>query len=163
MEIDPELISPCGLYCGVCAVYIAHRDNNDKFKERLLNLYKGGVLGKGKLPNSENLTIDDIQCLGCLSAQQFRHCRQCEIRDCSREKGYAGCHQCDTFPCQHIETFPMTVGKKVILRAIPYWRKVGTEKWIRDEEARYMCPECGNRVFRGVVTCNQCKVTLDLD
>ena len=102
MEIDPELISPCGLYCGVCAVYIAHRDNNDKFKERLLNLYKGGVLGKGKLPNSENLTIDDIQCRGCLSAQQFTHCRQCDIRDCSRDKGYAGCHQCDAFPCQRL-------------------------------------------------------------
>ena len=57
----------------------------------------------------------------------------------------------------------MTVGKKVILRAIPYWREVGTEKWIQDEEARYICPECGNKVFRGVVKCNHCKVKLDLD
>jgi len=31
----------------------------------------------------------------------------------------------------------MTVGKKVILRAIPYWREFGTEKWIQDEEARW--------------------------
>jgi predicted RNA-binding Zn-ribbon protein involved in translation (DUF1610 family) len=52
----------------------------------------------------------------------------------------------------------MAVGKKVILRAIPYWREVGTEKWIQDEEARYICPECGNKVFRGVVKCNQCGV-----
>lgn len=57
----------------------------------------------------------------------------------------------------------MTVGKKVILRAIPYWREVGTEKWVRDEEARYVCPVCGNRVFRGVVRCNRCKEELDLD
>jgi predicted RNA-binding Zn-ribbon protein involved in translation (DUF1610 family) len=70
---------------------------------------------------------------------------------------------CDEFPCQYIENFPMTVGKKVILRAIPYWRKVGTEKWVQDEETRYLCPECGNKVFRGVVKCNQCKVKLDLD
>jgi len=34
---------------------------------------------------------------------------------------------------------------------------------IQDEEARYFCPECGNKVFRGVVKCNQCKVKLDLD
>jgi MFS family permease len=27
MKINPDLISPCGLYCGVCAVYIAQRDN----------------------------------------------------------------------------------------------------------------------------------------
>lgn len=41
--------------------------------------------------------------------------------------------------------------------------EVGTEKWIRNEEARYVCPECGNKVLRGAVRCNQCKVKLDLD
>jgi hypothetical protein len=66
MTINPALISPCGLYCGVCAIYIAHRDDNHKFKERLVNLYKGEVPGKGLLPNSENLSMEDIQCRGCL-------------------------------------------------------------------------------------------------
>jgi len=157
MTINPNLIAPCGLYCGVCAIYIAHRDNNQKFKERLVNLYQG------KLPNSEKLSIEDIKCRGCSSDELFMHCRQCEIRACTKGKGYTGCHQCDEFPCQYIEKFPMAVGKKVILRAIPYWREVGTEKWIQDEEARYICPECGNKVFRGAVKCNQCKVKLDLD
>ena len=163
MKINPELIAPCGLYCGVCAIYIAHRDNNHKFKVRLANLYKGNIAGKGTLPNSENLSADDIRCGGCLSDERFMHCHQCEIRNCTKEKGYTGCHQCDAFPCHHIENFPMTVGKKVILRAIPYWRKVGTEKWIQDEESRYISPEFGNKVFRGAVKCNQCKVQLDLD
>jgi hypothetical protein len=27
MKINQDLIAPCGLYCGVCAIYIAHRDN----------------------------------------------------------------------------------------------------------------------------------------
>ena len=110
MKIYPDFISPCGLYCGVCAIYIAHRDNNHKFKERLVTLYQGQVSGKGKLPNSEILSIENIQCCGCLSDQQFLHCRQCEIRNCTKEKGYTGCHQCSEFPCQHIENFPMTVG-----------------------------------------------------
>ena len=163
MTINPDFIAPCGLYCGVCAIHIAGRDNNEKFKERLVNVYKGKVEGKGTLPNSENLTTADIKCRGCLSGDKFMHCRQCEIRDCTREKGYSGCHECDEFPCQHIENFPMTIGKKVILRAIPHWRDVGTEKWIQDEEARYVCPGCGNVVFRGVVRCNRCQVELDLD
>jgi hypothetical protein len=163
MKINPNFISPCGLYCGVCAIYIAHREANQKFKERLVNVYKGNVPGKGMLPNGDELSIEDINCCGCLSDEQFLHCRQCEIRDCTKQKGYIGCHQCDEFPCQHIDDFPMTVGKKVILRAIPYWREFGTEKWIQDEEARYICPECGNKVFRGVVRCNQCKANLDLD
>jgi hypothetical protein len=91
------------------------------------------------------------------------HCEQCDIRQCTEEKGYTGCHQCDDFPCGHIENFPMAIGKKVILRSVPYRRKFGTEKWVRDEEARYICPECGNKVFRGAVKCNQCRVALDLD
>jgi hypothetical protein len=163
MKINPNFISPCGLYCGVCAIYIAHREANQKFKERLVNVYKGNVPGKGMLPNGDELSIEDINCCGCLSDEQFLRCRQCEIRDCTKQKGYTGCHQCGEFPCQHIDDFPMTVGKKVILRAIPYWREFGTEKWIQDEEARYICPECGNKVFRGVVRCNQCKANLDLD
>jgi len=50
MTINPDFVSPCGLYCGVCAIYIAHRDNNYKLKERLVNLYKGEVPDKGDSP-----------------------------------------------------------------------------------------------------------------
>ena len=34
MKINPSLVGPCGLYCGVCAIYIAGRDNNLKLKEK---------------------------------------------------------------------------------------------------------------------------------
>lgn len=163
MTIDQNFVSPCGLYCGVCAIHIADRDNNEKFKERLVGLYKGDVPGKGTLPNSDTLTTKDIKCSGCLSDTLFMHCKQCDIRDCIKEKNVEGCHQCDEFPCQYIDNFSMAVGKKVILRSVPYRKKYGTEKWIKDEEARYFCPECGNKVFRGVVTCNNCKKALNLD
>lgn len=163
MNINQELIAPCGLYCGVCAVHIAHRDNSAKLREGLVNVYKGKVEGKGKLPNCENLTTEDIKCNGCLSNETFMHCRQCNIRSCTQEKGYYSCHQCNEFPCGHIENFPMTIGKKVIMRSIPYWKEHGTEKWIQDEEARYYCPECGNKLFRGAVSCNKCRTKVDLD
>ena len=163
MAANPDFISPCGLYCGVCAIYIAALDNNNRLKEGLVNLYKGGTPGKGTLPNSEKLSTEDIHCGGCLSDDLFMHCQQCAIRACTKEKGYTGCHECDDFPCQHIDNFPMAVGKKIILRSVLYRREFGTEKWVRDEEARYICPECGNKVFRGVIKCNQCKGKLDLD
>ncbi len=163
MKPNPDFISPCGLYCGVCAIHIAHRDNNEKFKNSLVGLYKGGVSGKGTLPNSEDLSTKDIHCQGCLSQDLFMHCTQCEIRDCTAKKEITGCHECDEFPCQIITDFPMAVGKKVMLRSIPHRRTVGTQQWVQDEEARYFCPECNNKVFRGVVTCNRCKAKLDLD
>lgn len=159
---DP-FAAPCGLYCGVCAIHIAHRENNLTFKQRLLALYQGGVPGKGRLPNSDRLTIEDIRCNGCLSDDRFMHCRQCPIRDCAEAKGITGCHRCDEFPCAHIDGFPMAVGKRVILRAVPHRRDVGTARWMQDEAARYACPQCAQPVFRGAVRCNRCKAALDLD
>ncbi len=67
MKLSPDLIAPCGLYCGVCAVYIATRDDNSKLKERLARVYRGEVPGKGTLPNSQRLTAEKISCRGCLS------------------------------------------------------------------------------------------------
>jgi predicted RNA-binding Zn-ribbon protein involved in translation (DUF1610 family) len=57
----------------------------------------------------------------------------------------------------------MPVGKKVILRAVPYWREHGTQKWIEDEEARYLCPGCGHKLFRGAKRCNKCGISVDPD
>ena len=163
MPIDKRLIGPCGLYCGVCAVYLADRDGNLKLKEKLAELYKGKTPGKGTLPGSQDLGAEDIHCKGCMSEDVFYFCKICEIRDCVVQKGLKGCHQCDRWPCEYIENFPMTVGKKVIMRVVPHWKEVGTEKCFEDEEKRYICPGCGNKVFRGVMRCNKCKAELNLD
>ena len=157
MELNPNFIAPCGLYCGVCGVYYATRDNNEKFKEKLVDVYQG------KITWVKEVTKEGVSCEGCLSDNPSVFCAKCAIKDCNRQKGYDGCHQCDEFPCEYIENFPMPVGKKVMKRAIPYWREHGTEKWIADEEARYHCPECGHQIFRGAKRCNKCKTPLDLD
>ena len=157
MGVDNALLAPCGLYCGVCGVYYATKDDNAKFMRRLVDFYKRADPGHG------DITIENIRCMGCLSDTVSALCRGCVIRACTREKGYQGCHECDDFPCEHIENFPIPVGKKVILRAIPYRRAHGTETYVRDEEARYRCPACGQALFRGAKRCNTCKTEVDLD
>jgi predicted RNA-binding Zn-ribbon protein involved in translation (DUF1610 family) len=57
----------------------------------------------------------------------------------------------------------MPVGKKVMLRAIPQWREWGTEKWVGEEEKRYVCPSCGYQLFRGAKRCRNCDVSVDRD
>jgi len=144
-----KLAAPCGLYCGVCGVYIAHRDDNVKFKERLAGVY--------------GVAVDEVKCEGCLYDKPFVYCEVCPIRDCTNKKGIEGCHQCNDFPCKFIESFPLPIGKKVILRAIPTWREIGTDRWMEEEEKRYHCPHCGYKLFRGAKRCRNCKNPVDVD
>ena len=157
MEINQNLLAPCGLYCGVCGVYYATRDKNEKFMELLLGFYRD------RIPGLENISPEDLQCEGCLSDKLSVLCKGCSIRDCTHKKGYSGCHECDAFPCEFIDNISLPLGKKICLRAIPYRRKYGTENWVAEEEARYVCPECDNKIFRGAKRCNKCKSLLDLD
>lgn len=157
MTVNQAFLAPCGLYCGVCGVYYATRDDNEKFLEKLLGVYQEMI------PGLEALTTEDLKCDGCLSKRVSYFCRVCAIKDCTRKKRIAGCHECDDFPCDHIDGFPVPVGKRVILRAVPYRREHGTEKWVADEEARYHCPRCHHLLFRGAKRCNQCKTAVDLD
>jgi hypothetical protein len=149
MSVNKELAAPCGLYCGACGIYVATRDNNEKFKERLAPVY--------------NSTVEELVCDGCLSERVFSFCKTCPIKSCCADKEIEGCFQCSDFPCKFIDNFPIQVGKKVILRAVPRWREIGTEKWMEEEDKRYICPHCGYPTFRGAKRCRECKNTVDLD
>jgi hypothetical protein len=157
VEANPDFLAPCGLYCGVCGVYYATRDENQAFLEKLFGAYRE------KIPAMDRVAAEDLRCKGCLSETVSVFCRVCSIKSCVGEKGYSGCHECDEFPCRFIDEFLMPVGKKVILRAIPHRRECGTERWVADEEARYHCPDCGHKLFRGAKRCNRCKTPVDLD
>lgn len=145
---DQDLLAPCGLYCGVCAIYLAHKEDNWKFKNGLAKYYQ--------------CAPEEIVCKGCLSEERFVHCKGCSIRECTFLRGVEGCHQCDDFPCEFISELP-SLGQKVALRAIPAWRELGTERFVRQEIERYHCPQCGYPLFRGVRRCRICRVQVNLD
>lgn len=152
---NKDLMAPCGLYCGACGVYIATRDNNEKFKTIMGNLY-------GTKP-------EETVCLGCMQAESaqtiYGYCKSCAIRNCVRAKGFYSCHQCTDWPCSMIENFSLATGRRVMNNTIPIWRekvaKLGDEKgsieWARSECERYHCPSCGYPLFRGAQQCRNCK------
>jgi hypothetical protein len=157
METHAAYAAPCGLYCGVCRIRYATEENDLEYLRRLARIYARRV------PELASASPDALLCDGCLSERRSLFCRECMIRDCTQQKGYQGCHECPDFPCSFIDGFPVPVGKRVILRSVPYWRAHGTEQWIRSEEARYRCPECGHRLFRGAGQCEHCRSAVDVD
>ena len=152
---DRRLMAPCGLYCGTCAVYISTRDGNTRFRDILAGLY-------GSKP-------EETACLGCMQAEPpeclYAFCQSCRIRACVKDKAYYSCHQCDEFPCTLVEEFPLPVGRRVMDKAIVRWREKvaqhgderGSVEWARSECERYHCPDCGEPLFRGAITCRSCK------
>ncbi|MFC1851168.1 DUF3795 domain-containing protein [candidate division CSSED10-310 bacterium] len=160
---NKDLMAPCGLYCGTCGVYIATRDNNEKFKAILGNLY-------GSKP-------EETECFGCMQSDPpeklYSFCQHCQIRSCVSAKEFYSCHQCGDWPCSLIDNFIVPTGIRVMKRTIPIWRAkvaehgddAGSVEWARSECERYHCPDCGNPLFRGAQTCRACKkdVTDELD
>ena len=152
---NKDLMSPCGLHCGTCGVYIATRDGNEKFRNVLANLY-------GSRP-------EDTECLGCMQPEppkkMVAFCRECPMRDCVISKGYYSCHQCEEWPCDLVENFDLATGVRVMKRTIPIWREKvaeygdeeGSVEWSRAEYERYHCSSCGKPLFRGAQTCRACK------
>jgi hypothetical protein len=153
-----EIMAPCGLYCGTCGVYIATRDNNEKFRDKLAELY-------GSKP-------EETRCLGCMQTDPPRmlygYCRTCRIRDCVRERKHYSCHQCGDWPCDMITGFILATGRRVMQRAIPIWREKvaclgdeeGSVEWARSECLRYHCPRCGKPLFRGAQKCRACGISV---
>jgi len=141
---NQETVAPCGLYCGVCGVYRATINNDEELR--------------GKFAKAYGVSPADLVCHGCRSDTVFMYCRVCGIKACTTEKGIEGCHMCDAFPCDKVEAFPVAEGKKNILRAVPRWRELGTEKWVEEEEKLFTCQSCGNQLFRGAKKCRNCNM-----
>jgi hypothetical protein len=161
---NKELRAPCGIFCGACAIYIATRDDNEKFRSIISNNWK--------------TKPDETKCFGCMKSdppkQLFGFCQTCLIRTCARSKGLYSYHQCEMWPCDKIENgdsaddlFSQVKNSelRVMKRSIPLWRdKVaeqgderGSLDWARGKVERYHCPSCGKPLYRSAQHCRVCK------
>ena len=143
MPVNPNLLAPCGLYCGVCAIYYADKHNDEKMKEKLAKVYFN--------------TPDQIKCDGCLSDNLYPYCKSCSIRRCVTKRELAGCHECDDFPCRKVTKFPFELAKKYMMKSIPARKERTDEEWVAWEENHWTCKNCNTLNFRGANKCHNCK------
>jgi hypothetical protein len=83
-----KLISCCGLNCATCDARIATLNNDNELRKKTADKWKVAYQTSG-------LTPEMINCTGCREAGvKFSHCSTCEIRNCSKSKGYDTCSDC---------------------------------------------------------------------
>jgi hypothetical protein len=143
MGVKSEYLSPCGMYCSVCSVRAADKNNDQKLKQWLAPFF-------GTSP-------ENIACEGCMSDKTFQFATACPIRACAQKKSLQGCHQCDDFPCNIIGNFPIEAARNNILKSIPRWKELGTERWVSEVEKRYTCSKCGTLLHRYADKCSNCQ------
>jgi len=86
---ERALISPCGLYCGACPLYLARTDEG--LRKRIA---EGQGISEGKV----------VLCAGCRPMQgrvAFDWAKSgCDTYDCAiGDKKVEFCYECDDFPC----------------------------------------------------------------
>jgi hypothetical protein len=143
MTVKKEYLSPCGMYCSVCAVKSADQYNDQNLKAILASVF---------VTSPENVACD-----GCMSENTFQFAKTCSIRACAIEKSLEGCYQCDDFPCETINSFPFEVSRNAMLANIPRWKELGTERWVAEVESQYTCSNCGALFHRFAVVCPNCQ------
>ncbi|MHA1263606.1 MAG: DUF3795 domain-containing protein [Candidatus Helarchaeota archaeon] len=148
MTFNPNLLAPCGLYCGVCAIYQADKQNNQRLKAKLAKAYW--------------CKPEQIHCDGCLSStdNKYFYCKVCKIRDCVQSKAIPGCHKCEEWPCTKIQQYPYELAKTHMLQSIPARKVRSDAEWVAWEEKRWTCDNCGTIAFRGAKRCPHCKAPL---
>ncbi len=85
--MEKELVSACGLHCGICPIYLATKDR---------------ALAE-KIASDRNLKPEYIHCMGCRAEKGVIPIMGppiCQTYDCCvNKKKLDFCYQCDEFPC----------------------------------------------------------------
>jgi len=131
--VNQNLVGRCGLYCGACGIYRAYKDDGEYLK-RIADHFK--------------CHPDKVKCEGCRSLMPDSWGYDCKIVQCLRAKDLEFCYQCDQYAKGSCEKFgKLAEGYAedgVDLRAnLERIRDGEAERWLRESEKRFKCPECG--------------------
>lgn len=119
MSYSPDMMAPCGMNCGTCIAFLRKKNS----------------------------------CMGCRSndMNKPRHCITCIIINCERlaETDSRFCYDCPKYPCarlkrldkQYITRYQISLQGN--LKSI---QEHGLETFIKQEQERWKCPHCGEKI-----------------
>ena len=142
-----HLAAACGTYCGACPAYIAKHSEDEQIKMKLQRRFSSGLTKALKgIPDPS--WMDGLLCDGCLSGGTLAaHCKTCQIRLCAANKqNDSRCSDCQELPCYRVTSLINMGGylhRKEYLPNLGKIREMGVQEWVKKEEERWRCPQCG--------------------
>ena len=129
-----RLDSPCGIYCGACAIESGTVRDAARRLQELIDVY--GIsewAGYAGLENYEGFAkglqwFMKCDCPGCRAGGGWP---DCPMRKCTQEKDIEFCYQCSDFPCEEVLKFDKGYGFCVENnRRI---KEIGLEGWLKEQ------------------------------
>ena len=132
VTLKPELIAPCGMNCQICLAYFGYTVSGKKRKQT---------------------------CTGC--RQRLRPCafikKHCEELS---KKRIDYCFECKDFPCDSLKKLDKRYREKYqmsMIENLEYIKEKGMASFLKQQEDRYRCPECGGMICVHDKQCYTCK------
>ncbi|MFO7791686.1 MAG: DUF3795 domain-containing protein [Candidatus Saliniplasma sp.] len=126
-----ELIAPCGMNCAVCVSHFGYTMAGKKRKSR---------------------------CPGCKSRDKGcsflkKYCEKLSDRTVEF------CFECGEFPCEPLERLDNSYREKYGMSMIKNLRSIkknGMDRFLKEQEEKYRCPECGGSTCVHTNICYTC-------
>jgi len=137
-QIENNLATPCGIYCGACRQYLMKKKNI--LEERG---FKQG-------------------CDGCRIRN--KNCAHIK-KDCEwyKKKKVQFCYECDEFPCAKLVRLDDIYQKYNVpmIGNLERIKEVGSKKWLQEQQELYKCPKCGGEISMHDAECFDCGLKID--
>lgn len=138
-KMKKKLLAYCGFYCGDCLGYTGViADAAEDFK-KVLEKYKFEKSAKCILPEKLK-DYDDFfgKLVFITSLKCPMVCRErkdddvdCEIRDCSKNKGFFACYECDDFKsCEKLKSMMEGLHYESIIKNLEEIKAMGLREWL---------------------------------
>jgi hypothetical protein len=148
---DYAVVGRCGLYCGGCPVYLGGRGDEDARSHAI---------------NEWNVPAEKIRCNGCQGLTPECFGNECILLPCLESKGYVYCSECAESHDGSCEKFGRTSNYLEDLgeSAEGNLKRVQAgeaQEWLKEQEKRWSCPDCGSPFFWEATNCPRCGKALE--
>ena len=149
MMNNRNLVGRCGLYCGACIIYRAYKDSEEL---------------REKISKDNDCDPEDVKCEGCQSNNDKWNKDEmwgesCDIVKCLDSKGLTYCYECDNHPdCQKYDEWADIFSKdgEDIRNNLEMIEEGKIDDWLKKEEERWVCKECGKPISMVLDRCHWC-------